>query len=615
MPGGTVYISSRDYETQRRMAASNPGISFGSRDYRNANVVVTDNGRQPSSSSNSGSSASRSSTSSSTASRSAPVAPTVSPSRPVSSSTSGGSSGSSGMVPIRSAIESRYGQGSVSYDPQTGTITLRDPRTGRIGTIAPNAYTEQSGTAYINPDYIRSWLNGGSSGGGSAGSVVSSNTSGSSGGNTAGNVPLRQYYENRGYTVTYNPEGTIWLGTSKQPLYAIGKEDYINQQGTAYLPESTAAAISRRLTELAGQKQAETDRISNMVNVGEALHQAGFTTGGDPFGYLAPSTMTYDQAIQLNNSLSQLSSQMGRGTLNETLSQMVNPDVYQAIQSLQQRPPQQLPEIQNILGQVQQLYTPDPSLAPLYSKALDQMMATIDTYQQQLTDQIKQQMGGVDPATQAALASLKDTVKRQRDSLMEEMSRRGLLQSGIWVEAEDRLNRGELTAQQQLLSTRLTALQDQLNQALQNFGNMRLNAMQTYGLKGIEQLNTEAQRRQEALQKNLEQALDQAYKQRQLDITQFQAQAPYMYGTWAQRNQLPQDWANITGTVPAGPGYEPVPVRDYVGSRGSVSYDPNTGNVLINGQPINPKTVGGWITPEGRSYIPRNIVDQALRRY
>jgi hypothetical protein len=68
------------------------------------------------------------------------------------------------MVPIRSSIESRYGQGSVEYNPQTGVITLYDPRTGRVGTIAPDAYVEQGGTAYINPDYIRSWLNGSSGG-------------------------------------------------------------------------------------------------------------------------------------------------------------------------------------------------------------------------------------------------------------------------------------------------------------------------------------------------------------------------------------------------------------------------------------------------------------------
>jgi hypothetical protein len=46
-------------------------------------------------------------------------APAASPVKPVSSSGGGGGSSPSGMIPIRSTIESRYGQGSVKYNPQT----------------------------------------------------------------------------------------------------------------------------------------------------------------------------------------------------------------------------------------------------------------------------------------------------------------------------------------------------------------------------------------------------------------------------------------------------------------------------------------------------------------
>lgn len=468
------------------------------------------------------------------------------------------------MVPIRSSIESRYGQGSVEYDPQTGVITLRDPRTGRVGTIAPNAYVEQGGTAYINPDYIRSWLNGGSGGSSSTQTTPAASTT------TATTVNTRT-----GTTGGLNPT-----------------EQMIIQYGTDYDPNW----FKNLSPEIQAKVNAERQKSG----------LAPLPTDSPLYWEESTAGIVSTPYNQLPERLQQAIAQREKEAFEQ---------YYREQQPKLPPPPPPLPDIQNILSQVQQLYTSDASLAPLYSKALDQMLSTIDTYQQQLTDQIKQQMGGVDPATQAALASLKETVKRQRENLMEEMSRRGLLQSGIWLEAEDRLNRGELTAQQQLLATRLSALQDQLNQVLQNFGNLRLQAMQTYGLKGIEQVTEEAKQRREALERNLQRALDEAYRQRQLDIQQWQAQAPYMYGTWDQRNRLVQDWAQITGTVPSGSGYEPVPVRDYVGSRGSVSYDPNTGNVLINGRPINPSSVGGYITPEGRAYIPRNIVDEALRRY
>lgn len=66
---------------------------------------------------------------------------------------------SSTPIPIRSTIEGIYGKGSVNYDPATGTIYLFDRRTGRTGTIPVGTYSLQNDTAYINPDYIRSWLN------------------------------------------------------------------------------------------------------------------------------------------------------------------------------------------------------------------------------------------------------------------------------------------------------------------------------------------------------------------------------------------------------------------------------------------------------------------------
>ena len=221
-------------------------------------------------------------------------------------------------------------------------------------------------------------------------------------------------------------------------------------------------------------------------------------------------------------------------------------------------------------------------------------------------------MGGVDPATQAALASLKESIQRQRDNLMEEMSRRGLLQSGLWLEMEDRLNKGELTAQQQLIAGRLSELQNQMNQALQNFTAMRLNAAQTYGIAGAQAAERQALARQEAMERQLQRELDEAYRKQQLGLSQFQTYAPYLYLTEAQRQSLPLDWAQVMGQVPVGPGYEPIPARNYVGDS-NIDYDSKTGEVIIGGQRINPSAVGGYIN-NSTAYIPKNIIDNILRR-
>jgi len=59
------------------------------------------------------------------------------------------------LVPIRSTLEG-YGY-QVDYGAG-GTITVRDPYSGRTGTISPGSYLNQGGTAMIDPSYIASWL-------------------------------------------------------------------------------------------------------------------------------------------------------------------------------------------------------------------------------------------------------------------------------------------------------------------------------------------------------------------------------------------------------------------------------------------------------------------------
>jgi len=75
---------------------------------------------------------------------------------------------------------------------------------------------------------------------------------------------------------------------------------------------------------------------------------------------------------------------------------------------------------------------------------------------------------------------------------------------------------------------------------------------------------------------------------------------------------LPLDWAQVMGQVPVGPGYEPIPARNYVGDS-NIDYDSKTGEVIIGGQRINPSAVGGYIN-NSTAYIPKNIIDNILRR-
>lgn len=169
----------------------------------------------------------------------------------------------------------------------------------------------------------------------------------------------------------------------------------------------------------------------------------------------------------------------------------------------------------------------DASLAPVVVQAYEQVISTIEQVEAAIRKQFEEQMGGVDPATQTALATLRETFRRQRQTMLEELSRRGLLQSGIWLEAEARLAQGQLTEEQRLLGNRLADLQTRLNQALQNFASQRIQAAQTYSLEGLRALEEEQKNREKIIAENLERAIQQAQWEAGQELQWYQAMSPY----------------------------------------------------------------------------------------
>jgi hypothetical protein len=110
---------------------------------------------------------------------------------------------------------------------------------------------------------------------------------------------------------------------------------------------------------------------------------------------------------------------------------------------------------------------------------LNQMTDTLNQLEQDIIEQYRQQGQEIDPATQAALKQIRDQVDFRRQGLMEEMNRRGVLQSGIWLEEENRLLSGQLNAEEQLLAGRLSDLQNRFTDTMQNFAQQRMNIMGT----------------------------------------------------------------------------------------------------------------------------------------
>ena len=107
----------------------------------------------------------------------------------------------------------------------------------------------------------------------------------------------------------------------------------------------------------------------------------------------------------------------------------------------------------------------------------DKMVAMLDSVQAQITDQIKGQMNGDDPAMQEAIRVIKQEAETMRQSTLEELNSRGLVQSGVYAKALSDMNSNELTQIQSTVASRFGDLQTQLNNAIMSLAQTRISAL------------------------------------------------------------------------------------------------------------------------------------------
>ena len=190
---------------------------------------------------------------------------------------------------------------------------------------------------------------------------------------------------------------------------------------------------------------------------------------------------------------------------------------------------------------------------------LNQFLAETDRMGAEIRTMFEEQMGTVDPATMAALGAIRETVNAQRGRLMDDMNRRGLLQSGIWLQMEDRINNNQLSAEQQALSTRLTNLRGQMTGALQNLANARLEGTRALSIEGLRAAEDQAQRRQQATLGALGVAQDaagQAAAQQRWAAEQTTEQQRWTAEQTREANEFNLRYntllADLTGRIPGG---------------------------------------------------------------
>ncbi len=122
----------------------------------------------------------------------------------------------------------------------------------------------------------------------------------------------------------------------------------------------------------------------------------------------------------------------------------------------------------------------------VFQASMNEFYRSFDAMQAQVMGMFEEQMQGIDPATKAALDELGERAKEHRRLMLEDLSRRGILQSGVAIEADIRLNKDKMTAEQRMLAERISAIQGQMMSAMMQFAQSRLSAMQQFGMQATD---------------------------------------------------------------------------------------------------------------------------------
>jgi len=247
------------------------------------------------------------------------------------------------------------------------------------------------------------------------------------------------------------------------------------------------------------------------------------------------------------------------------------PDENQRAQVQPYQPPDWEAERQNLMDMIDQVSQKNAALAAAW---MNQMTAALDEAQNQITQMYQQAGSTLDPATLSALQAIRDEVDQRRRQLMEEMNRRGLLQSGIWLEEENRILNYQMTAEEKLLAERLADYQDKIVNSIMEFAKQRVNIMGSFaenqmslanslagaqisGLQDIAQREQQwnqwwAEQQAAAKQRAIEQQQwqqEQAMKQAQLALEQQKAQQTYQINQQKANQQYQLGMAKIQAAL------------------------------------------------------------------
>ena len=138
-------------------------------------------------------------------------------------------------------------------------------------------------------------------------------------------------------------------------------------------------------------------------------------------------------------------------------------------------------QIQGISSGLSSPGTPIDATA-VYMKQSQSILEMLNQQEASLRSDAQKQGTTIDPATQFTLDKLRQTLEDNMKSTREDLNRRGLYDSGILLQLENNLQKGNASDQAMVLSQRLSKLQDELNAGLTAIRGQRYSTANQFGL-------------------------------------------------------------------------------------------------------------------------------------
>lgn len=127
-----------------------------------------------------------------------------------------------------------------------------------------------------------------------------------------------------------------------------------------------------------------------------------------------------------------------------------------------------------------------PDVMGMFLRQGQSIIDLITKQEQDLRARAEQEGTTIDPATQSTLDTLREQLDKQLKSTRENLNSRGLYDSGILLELEGNVRKGNLSDQARILGDRLSRIQKDLSDRLTGLGNKRVDTASQYGLRGLE---------------------------------------------------------------------------------------------------------------------------------